>query len=108
LCQNTGATILVHLPIELPNGIAETPNGIRFAKSFCQIELPNALNEFARLAIRFGNSIWQFDLAIRFGNSIWQFDLATRFGNSIWQQLDMAIRFGSSLWQFDLATRYGN
>jgi hypothetical protein len=57
----------------LPNGIAEKPNGIRFAKSFCQIELPNALNEFAG----FGNSIWQFDLATRFGNSIWQFDLAT-------------------------------
>jgi hypothetical protein len=51
------------------------------------------------LAIRFGNSVWQFGLAIRF-DSVWQ----NEFNLTIRQfSLAKQIRFDNSVWQFDLA-----
>jgi hypothetical protein len=45
---------------------------------------------------------WQFDLTIRFGNSIWRFDLYAR---SIWQihlpDRFAGFKFDLAIWQFN-------
>jgi hypothetical protein len=79
LCQNTGATILVHLP----NRIAETPNGIRFAKSNLRIKTPNRIC-FAKsnCRIELPEAIWLTNLSNRIAKWIWQFDLPNGIAKS--------------------------
>jgi hypothetical protein len=83
----------------LPNRIAETPNGIRFAKSFCQIKLPNALNEFES-PNRVAKSNCQIELPNQIAKSICQIDPANRIAKSFRiAKFDMANRYAKSIRQ---------